>query len=48
MFREALPLFQRGKGYADRTEGINYQVFADAIATYIEIQEAIIARGNRN
>jgi len=47
MFRAALALFQRGKGYADRTEGINFQQFADAIGTYIEIQDAIILRANR-
>jgi hypothetical protein len=47
IFREALGLFQRGKGYADRTESINFQQFVDATGTYIEIQEAIIARANR-
>ncbi len=47
MFRDALALFQRGKGYADRTESINYQQFVDATGTYIEIQDAIILRANR-
>ena len=47
MFREALALFQRGKGYADRTESINFQQFVDATGTYIEIQDAIILRANR-
>ena len=48
MFKSALALFQRGKGYADRTASINFQQFVDATGTYIEIQEAIIARANRN
>jgi tetratricopeptide (TPR) repeat protein len=48
MFRNALAFFQRGKGYADRTASINFQQFVDATTTYIEIQEAIIARANRN
>lgn len=48
MFKQALALFQRGKGYADRTASINFQQFMDATGTYIEIQEAIIARANRN
>ena len=48
MFREALALFQRGKGYADRTASINFQQFMDATGTYIEIQEAVIARAERN
>jgi len=48
MFKEALAFFQRGKGYADRTASINFQQFIDATGTYIEIQEAIIARANRN
>jgi tetratricopeptide (TPR) repeat protein len=48
MFRNALALFRRGKGYADRTASINFQQFIDATGTYIEIQEAIIARANRN
>ena len=47
MFRDALALFQRGKGYADRTESINFQQFVDATGTYIEIQDAIILRANR-
>jgi len=45
MFREALSLFQRAKGYADRTPSINYAQFSEASTTYIEIQEAIIKRG---
>jgi tetratricopeptide (TPR) repeat protein len=45
MFREALSLFQRAKGYADRTASINYAQFSEASTTYIEIQEAIIKRG---
>ena len=48
MFREALALFQRGKGYADRTASINFQQFVDATGVYIEIQDAIILRANRN
>jgi len=48
MFKNALALFQRGKGYADRTASINFQQFFEATTTYIEIQEAIIARANRN
>jgi tetratricopeptide (TPR) repeat protein len=48
MFRNALTFFQRGKGYADRTASINFQQFVDATTTYIEIQEAIIARADRN
>jgi tetratricopeptide (TPR) repeat protein len=48
MFRNALTFFQRGKGYADRTASINFQQFVDATTTYIEIQEAIIARAARN
>ena len=48
MFQEALALFQRGKGYADRTASINFQQFMDATGTYIEIQEAVIARAERN
>ena len=48
MFREALALFQRGKGYADRTASINLQQFVDATGVYIEIQDAIILRANRN
>ena len=47
MFREALGLFQRGKGYADRTASINFQQFMEATGTYIEIQEAVIARAAR-
>ena len=47
MFREALALFERGKGYADRTDGVNFQQFSEAISTYVEIQDAIIARANR-
>ena len=47
MFQEALALFQRGKGYADRTASINLQQFVDATGTYIEIQDAIIRRANR-
>ncbi len=45
MFQQALTLFRRSKGYADRTPSINYQQFIDAAGTYIEIQEAIIKRG---
>jgi len=48
MFQEALALFQRGKGYADRTASISFQQFMDATGTYIEIQEAVIARAERN
>ena len=47
MFREALSLFQRGKGYADRTAALDVQQFLDATGTYIEIQDAIILRANR-
>ena len=45
MFREALGLFQRGRGYADRTNGIDIQQFLEGTGVYIEIQEAIIKRG---
>ncbi|MEE2669432.1 MAG: tetratricopeptide repeat protein, partial [Gemmatimonadota bacterium] len=45
LFREALGLFQRGKGYADRTNGIDIQQFVEGTGVYIEIQEAIIKRG---
>jgi tetratricopeptide (TPR) repeat protein len=45
MFREALGLFQQGKGYADRTPGISHAQFSEGSTTYIEIQEAIIKRG---
>ena len=48
LFRDALTFFQRGKGYADRTASINFQQFIEATATYIEIQEGIIARAARN
>ena len=47
MFRQALGLFQEGKGYADRTASIEYQVYVDNTNTYIEIQDAIIRRANR-
>ena len=47
MFQEALALFQRGKGYADRTASLDVQQFLDATGTYIEIQEAVILRANR-
>ena len=47
MFQQALALFQRGKGYADRTASINFQQFMEATGTYIEIQDAIILRANR-
>ena len=47
MFRQALGLFQEGKGYADRTASIEYQVYVDNANTYIEIQDAIIRRANR-
>ena len=45
MFREALALFQQGRGYADRTPGISHAQFSEGSTTYIEIQEAIIKRG---
>ena len=48
MFKEALAFFERGKGYADRTASINLQQFVDATGVYIEIQDAIILRANRN
>ena len=47
MFKGALALFQRGKGYADRTASINFQQFMEATGQYIEIQEAVILRANR-
>ena len=45
LFQQAMTLFRRSKGYADRTPSINFQQFLDAVGTYIEIQEAIIKRG---
>ena len=45
MFQQALTLFQRSKGYADRTSGIPYQQLVEGAGVYIEIQEAIIKRG---
>ena len=48
MFRQALGLFQQGKGYADRTPSIDPQVYFENANLYIEIQEAVIARANRN
>lgn len=47
MFRQAGTLFARGKGYADRNQ-LNLQQYVDAIGVYVEIQEALIARANRN
>ena len=47
MFREAGRLFERGKGYVDRTAGLEYQQFATNATDYIEIQDAVIARANR-
>jgi hypothetical protein len=47
MFNEALVLFEQGKGYADRTSGIEYQVYVENTGVYIEIQEAVIERANR-
>lgn len=48
MFQQALGLFQRGKGYADRTASIDYQVYVENAGIYIEIQEGLIARAARN
>jgi hypothetical protein len=48
MFRQAGTLFQQGKGYADRTASIDYAVYAENTGVYIEIQDAIILRANRN
>jgi len=47
LFRQALGLFQDGKGYADRTASIEYQVYIDNTNLYLEIQDAIIRRANR-
>jgi len=47
MFREANTLFLRGKGYADRNQ-LNLQQYIDAIEVYVEIQEGLIARANRD
>ena len=47
MFRQALGLFQEGKGYADRTASIDYQVYVENTNVYLEIQDAIIRRANR-
>ena len=47
LFQEALGLFQQGKGYADRTPGITLQQYVENTGVYIEIQEAIIKRGQR-
>jgi len=47
MFRQALGLFQAGKGYADRTAGIDYQIYIENTNLYLEIQDAIIRRANR-
>jgi tetratricopeptide (TPR) repeat protein len=47
MFRQAVGLFQGGKGHADRTAGLEFQQYMDNAAVYIEIQEAIIDRANR-
>ena len=47
MFQQALALFQQGKGYADRTASIDYQVYAENTGVYLEIQDAIIRRANR-
>ena len=48
MFRQAASLFEQGKGYADRTASIDYAVYAENTLLYIEIQDAIILRANRN
>lgn len=47
MFQRAIGLFESGREYAERTN-INIQQFFDNSNTYIEIQEAIIARAGRN
>ncbi len=47
MFQQALAFFQQGKGYADRTASIDYQVYAENTGVYLEIQDAIIRRANR-
>jgi tetratricopeptide (TPR) repeat protein len=47
MFQQAGTLFARGKGYADRNQ-LNLQQYLDNNGVYIEIQEAIILRANRN
>ena len=47
MFQQALRLFQDGKGYADRTASIDYQVYVDNTNVYLDIQDAIIRRANR-
>ena len=48
MFQEALGLFERGKGYADRTASIDHQVYLENTGVYLEIQDAIIRRAARN
>ena len=47
MFKEAIVLFERGKGHADRTAGLEFQVFMDNAVQYLDIQERLIERANR-
>ena len=47
IFKEAIVLFERGKGHADRTAGLEFQVFMDNAVAYVDIQDAIIRRANR-
>jgi tetratricopeptide (TPR) repeat protein len=46
LFQEALNYFRAGADYANQQPSINLQQFMDATTTYIEIQDAIIKRGN--
>jgi tetratricopeptide (TPR) repeat protein len=45
MFQEARRLFEASRGYADRTQGVNYNQLIQATDQYMEIQNAIIRRG---
>ncbi len=47
LFQEARQLFQASRGYADRTQGVNYEQLIQATDQYLEIQNAIIRRGGR-
>jgi tetratricopeptide (TPR) repeat protein len=47
LFQEARRLFQASRGYADRTQGVNYEQLIQATDQYLEIQNAIIRRGGR-
>jgi tetratricopeptide (TPR) repeat protein len=47
LFQEARQLFVASRGYADRTQGVNYDQLIAATDQYLEIQDAIIRRGGR-